>query len=176
MACKQGIRKNIDAAKIRYAKQKEYDPYRELWTSLVRRFYENDSGLSGLTEHEGYYFSVGILDGEIYNGGFDQFFYNSSGDLYDAAERGLAFLEANCSLRLLRQARDILFSTTPYIFETGPRRAYLLTRNGRDAKGKDKINQALDAIDKEYYKDTDKLQTRLKTLAIDQHLIDPYKK
>jgi len=37
MACKQGIRASMEASRAFYHRQKEYDPYRELWVSLVNR-------------------------------------------------------------------------------------------------------------------------------------------
>ncbi len=69
MACKQGIRQNIEAAKRYYEQQRQYDPFRELWKSLVHRVYHTDAGYQGLNEAERLYYSVGILDGEVYNGG-----------------------------------------------------------------------------------------------------------
>ena len=72
MACKQGIRNDITAARVFHAKMKAYDPYRELWKSLVDRS-SKDVRLAGWSSPEKAYFSVCLLEGEIYNGGFDQY-------------------------------------------------------------------------------------------------------
>lgn len=85
MPCKHGNRENIDKSKEYYKKQKEYDLFRELWHSLVNRVYATDDeeeGFNALTEDEKIYFAVGVLDGEVYNGGMLQFFSNSSGSLF----------------------------------------------------------------------------------------------
>ena len=49
-----------------------YDPFRDLWHSLVNRDYKSAEGYSGLNPDERTYFSVGLLDGEVYNGGMHQ--------------------------------------------------------------------------------------------------------
>jgi hypothetical protein len=79
MACKQGIRKSMDASRDYYESLKSYDPFRELWKSLVERS-SLDRSLVNFSVKEQRYFAVSLLDGEVYNGGFDQFFSNSSGN------------------------------------------------------------------------------------------------
>jgi Domain of unknown function (DUF4375) len=58
-------------------------------------------GFGGLPRQEKLYFSVCILDGEVYNGGFHQFFFNYSGEHYHEAFFGLAELGAFHSRELL---------------------------------------------------------------------------
>ncbi len=86
MPCKTGTRKSIEAAKVRITEQREReisDPFRILWRELVRRVHQNELGFDGLSEPEKLYFSVGLLDGELYNGGFYQYFFNHSGSYYE---------------------------------------------------------------------------------------------
>lgn len=50
MACKQGIRQEIDAGKKYWEQQRKYDPFRELWKSLVHRVYQGGEVLTGAEE------------------------------------------------------------------------------------------------------------------------------
>lgn len=109
MPCKQGIRQEIEAGKKYWEQQRKYDPFRELWKSLVHRVYHTDSGYQGLSATERLYYSVGVLDGEVYNGGMHQFFSNTSGGIFQDVVDGLLELRAQEALKLLLRARDILF-------------------------------------------------------------------
>src|SRR5215510_3585447 len=82
MACKQGIRKSIEASKVYYQQQRQPDPFRDHWTALVHRVHNAPDGFYRLSEHEQTYYLVCMLQGEVYNGGVVQFFDNSSGDFY----------------------------------------------------------------------------------------------
>lgn len=59
--------------------------------------------------HEKQYFAVSLLAGEIYNGGFDQYFHNSSGDYYNDAEQGLARMGKGNLVHLLQAAGKVAF-------------------------------------------------------------------
>lgn len=63
MACKKGIRKDLENAKRYYAKQKEYDPYRELWSSLAKRNHKTEAGYEGFSADERLYFSATLVGG-----------------------------------------------------------------------------------------------------------------
>src|SRR5258708_36632336 len=82
MACKQGIRQNIEAAKVYYRQQRLPDPFRDHWTALVRRVHNMPDGFNYLSPLEQTYYSVSILVGEAYNGGVPQFFSKSSGSIF----------------------------------------------------------------------------------------------
>ncbi|HEY1120131.1 MAG TPA: DUF4375 domain-containing protein [Haloferula sp.] len=109
MACKKGFRKDIESSKQFYAEQRKYDPVRELWLSLVRRVSKTEQGFNGLSRDERLYFAVSCLNGEIYNGGFHQFFAGNAGEFYAVVVDGLTELGATHSLVLLREAADLLF-------------------------------------------------------------------
>jgi len=108
MACKQGIRESIEQSKEFYRKQKEYDPFKELWMHIVKKAHAEENGFDNLTKEEKLYYSVNILDGEVYNGGMEQFFSNSSGELYREVIEGIKIIKAGNALLLLRQAAKIL--------------------------------------------------------------------
>src|SRR6185369_14940424 len=91
MPCKDGRREAIDARKREIRREREWelaDPFRRLWLDLVRAT-ETTAGFAGLSEVEKQYFAVGLLELEVYNGGFDQYFFNSSGSFYRYAVLGL---------------------------------------------------------------------------------------
>jgi hypothetical protein len=170
MPCKQGNRENLEASKRYYEKQKEYDPDRELWTALVNRVHKTEKGISGLSREEKVYFSTSVLDGEIYNGGFEQYFWNSSGDMIHHAIDGLEIIGAHRALDLLMQAKGIVFGDLEPIVECGPRREYL---HQKDSK---LLHVLLDPLDREYWKNSDGVSDRLSRFAEAHKLIDPFKK
>lgn len=113
MACKQGIRKNIENSKAYYAKLKEPDPERDYWTQLVHRIYKTPEGYTGLSYPENVYYLGCVLQGEVYNGGFHQFFTNSSGDQYAETLDALEELGAYESRRLLTLVTELFFPFDP---------------------------------------------------------------
>ncbi len=80
MACNQGIRESIEQSKEFYRKQKEYDPFKEIWMHRVKKAHAEENDFDNLTKEKKLYYSVDILDGEVYNDGMEQFFSNSSGE------------------------------------------------------------------------------------------------
>jgi hypothetical protein len=175
MACKQGIRQSIEDSKEFYRKQKEYDPFGELWTHLVKKAHAKENGFESLTKEEKLYFSVCIFDGEVYNGGMEQFFSNSSGELYAEVVEGLTKLKATNSLSLLRQAADILFG------EVEPPKDRLERWNAmkqypEDDEPKPEWAVELDKLAKQYNEDPDNLSDLLTNYAEIRGLVQPFKK
>jgi hypothetical protein len=168
MPCKQGNRENIEASKEFYRKQKEYDPYRELWNSLVDRAYKDDKGYENLTENEKIYFYIGILDGEVYNGGMHQYFSNSSGELYQETLEYLNTINAQATLALLKKAKNILFGSKPVPKEQSERNKLIIHEN--------EWGEDLDLIDEEYYKDIDNIGDKMNQFAVDTGIIKPFLK
>lgn len=72
------------------------------WKILERRW--GELGFEGLTTEEREVISLFWLEGETMNGGLDQFFHNSSGDLAPHAISGLKRIGAHKSLALLESA------------------------------------------------------------------------
>src|SRR5262245_26049747 len=87
MPCKQGTRKTIDNARLQYAERKKAEanpsPETKHWRWLVRQV--RDGGFDGLSPENQLYFAVCLLEGEIYNGGFEQYFHNSSANYFAQA-------------------------------------------------------------------------------------------
>lgn len=125
MPCKNGYRKNIEDAKAYYTREKELDktcPFRALWRELVERVHHTELGFQGLTEEEKIYWSVNILVGEVNNGGFMQFFDNSSGDYFNYVEKGLIEFDAIKTLKIVYEAKKVIFGEKSVPVNTALRR------------------------------------------------------
>lgn len=175
MACKQGIRKSIDASRAYYESLKVYDPTRELWNSLVKRS-SLDASLANLSAHEQKYFAVLLLEGEVYNGGFDQFFSNSSGDYYYIAVDGLTELGALSSLRLAREAADAIFGKRGPPVDRAERWRIMNGKTRRLSEVLTRYRQSsrLERLDEQFWEDPDQLADRLSVYAEQHNLIAPF--
>ena len=165
MACKQGIRQNIEKSKEQYKKQKEHDPIRELWLSLVERVDKGPDGFAGLSVDEKLYFAVRLLDGEVYNGGFEQFFHNSSGEYFDEAARGLKLLEAESTLSVFLQATKILFGDSTPSKDRGARWEQMKSLPDSPVDQVPDWYVELESLDQQYCKDPDNLDEKLDEFA-----------
>ena len=175
MACKQGIRQSMEASRAYYQQLKLYDPHRELWKSLVTRS-SIDPQLQTWTPAERVYFCVSMLEGEIYNGGIHQFFWNSSGNYYNDAHAGLRELNAENCLVILQDAADLIFNgNEPPVNQVERQEAMDLVENwaissGRESEWWEKLN----VIDKKFYEDPDKLVALLQAYAETRGLVSPF--
>ena len=166
MPCKNGIRNSIEESKEYYARERELDktcPFRALWSDLVDRVYKTDTGFDSLTDSEKLYYAVSVLSGEVYNGGFVQYFDNSSGEHYLIAEKGLKTLNATNSLNFLQQAKRASFGNKPVPVDRAER--YQIIRNA----GADDV---LNNLDNEFYKDLDGLDSKLEEFAVKMKLVE----
>ena len=165
MACKRGIRQNLEASKERYKKQKEHDPIRELWLSLVDRVHKGPEGFAGLTVDEQLYFAVGVLDGEVYNGGFEQFFHNSSGEYFDEAIKGLNLLGAESALLLFQRATGLLFGDGSPSKNRGVRWEQMRSLPDGVTDQLPDWYIELETLDQQYCRDPDNLSAKLEAFA-----------
>ncbi|MFS0827096.1 DMP19 family protein [Pseudomonas phoenicis] len=167
MPCKGGYRENIEAGKRRAEAHRQYlaSPQALYWNALVNRVYHTTAGFTGLRLIEQRYYAVCVLQGEVHNGGFDQYFGNSSGDHYAQACAGLLELGATQTLALLEEAKRVLFGAEPVPSEQDARQlnmpSYADERNLE-------CESALDALDTQFYQDTEQLHERLLRYA-DEH-------
>ena len=175
MACKQGIRASMEASRAYYQRLKEYDPYRELWVSLVERS-SPDRDLTGWTEQEKRYFAASLLEGEIYNGGFDQYFSNTSGGYYSIAIDALEEIEAFRSLEIVQKASSILFGKRlpPENQEDRWRIMYANTRKLSEFLTSRRRATELERLDKQFWGDPDRLNDRLMAYAEKHELVTPF--
>ncbi|HFD32883.1 MAG TPA: DUF4375 domain-containing protein [Gammaproteobacteria bacterium] len=165
MPCKNGYRESIEKSKTYYAKERELDkscPFRALWRELVRKVYDEPNGFDKLSEEEKQYFAVGVLDGEVHNGGIIQFFDNSSGEYYRYAELGLVRIGAKKSLHILRKAKETTFGG-----DAVPKEQEKRWRYTRDKE----VEKALERLDTEYYESQDEIGEMLEAFALESGLI-----
>ena len=173
MPCKGGYRQRIEEGKRRREADKLYreSPAWKHWLHIVGKVTPAD-GFSKLTVPEQRFFAVRVLVGEVYNGGFDQYFFNSAADCYPSAVEGLLELGASHSLRLLRKAKEAVFGDDRLILETEKRRMLLQMKAQADSAKQ--IQVALDQLDRDFWTDPDKLDELLEKYANDHRLRDGF--
>jgi len=98
------------------------DPYFALNERLILQVYHPDVGFDRFTEDEKAIFTIRELVNEVLNGGFHQYFYNSSGVRHAAVEAALERLNEPEALGLLRRARQALFAGVEIPEDTAERR------------------------------------------------------
>ena len=162
MPCKAGTRDALEASKRRMQEERDReltDPLRRFWRNLVHRVHDTAGGFAGLSEAEKQYFAVSLLDGEVCNGGFEQYFFNSSGTYYSYALLGLKSMGADQVLTLLLRAKHVLFAFDDVPEDTERRRATLRK------KISDSQAQLLEQLDELYYGGPDGLRLRCEAFA-----------
>lgn len=129
--CKKGYRESVNSAKSlekeRERKRKEWEssPSGVYLTNISNIAYSSETGFFDLSESDQKYLAVCLLDGEVNNGGFHQFFFNSPGGYYSAAVAGLIEIGAMKSALLLKEAKELLFGQAPVPADTISRRSIL---------------------------------------------------
>jgi hypothetical protein len=171
MACKQGIRNDIEASRAYYERLKAYDPARELWKSLVER--SSDGTLAQLSTEEQRYFAVSLLESEVYNGGLDQFFSNSSGDFYHLAIEGMNEIGASSALAIAGQAAEIVFGSSVPPLEREERLRLMNSQLSQLSEVSARFRQSsrLESLDKQFCEDADHLSDRLMAYAEEKGLL-----
>jgi hypothetical protein len=134
--------------------------------------------LENFSEPERRYFAATLLKGEVYNGGFDQFFSNSSGDYYCTAVDALEEIGALASLNLVREASNLIFGKRGPPVDRAERWQIMGGKTGRLAELLKRYRRAsrLERLDKQFWEDPDQLEDRLIAYAEQQGLIDPFLK
>lgn len=76
----------------------------EPWRRIIYKAYHTDTGIAGLDQDEYDYYVLNSLCGEVYNGGLEQYFGNSSGNEYDGL---MAALQRYGHTELLKRIQGI---------------------------------------------------------------------
>ena len=174
MPCKGGYRDSLEARKREIHAEREADRtdrYRRLWLSLVQQVHYSPDGFDGLSHPQELYFAIGCLEGDVYNGGFHQYFFNSSGSYYAYAEEGLIAIGASQTLELLQNAKHVLFASDAMPVKITDRRKALqdlLKTQSETAKS----SQELDDLDSRYWRDAESIDARMKVFARDHGLLN----
>jgi hypothetical protein len=116
-------------------------------------------GFDRLTQPQQTVYALSILDAEVCNGGFSQYFVNSSGNQASEALRGLELVGAKQTLKIVREAFQQFGPNGP------PRdRQQRASQLAALTKTQD---AALDRLNSEYYKSPDRLKIKLLLFAIE---------
>ena len=109
--CAMGYRESLEQGRLFNEEQKrrENDPDVVFWRSLCNRVDNPALGFNSLPGPEKLYFAVSLLEGDIYNGGFDQYFTNSYADYFDYALRGLENMGDKRGFEITLKAKRLLF-------------------------------------------------------------------
>ena len=107
----------------------------------------DDKGLANVKPAFQVYYCVQVLDGEVGNGGFSQYFANSSGDHAAIAVKSLVEIGAHPTANIVSRALRVFGTDGPSSDQET--RAYQL------AKLTDADFETLDGLNREYYKATD---------------------
>jgi len=129
--------------------------------SLVERVCQSPDGFETLAETEKLYYALTLLQHEVNNGGFHQFFFNSSGSYYDLIENGLATFDEPQTRELWHRAKEIVFAEMPVPVDMEVRRERL-----RECAPSD-----LDELDQRFYSMPDTLTPKLKSFARERGLV-----
>lgn len=158
----------MEASKAAAQRERELDvtdPFRIYWRNLVERVHSSSTETTQLSDVEQQYWAVGCLSGEVYNGGFEQYFHNSSGATYTAAIDGLQAMDATTSLVLLQKAKQMIFGFGEVPLDSYTRRKVIAAAEGAA------LQQRLDQLDRQFWTDPDELAVRSEAFAVTHGLV-----
>lgn len=154
--CVRGNKLTIEERTERHRKQREQErahyesPEYKYWVGIVRRVHDDPNGYETLSHGDRLYYLLNVLSGEVHNGGFDQFFSNSSGNRYAETLAALTELGAETSLQLLVAAKQVLFDGGDVPINQRERFEMMVTSSPEKA-GYESACLALDQLDKCFY-------------------------
>jgi hypothetical protein len=171
--CSNGTRTSIEEGRRRNLEQRELNknpsPPSIYWSTLIDRVHNTEGGFEALPDVEKKYFAACCLEGELYNGGFDQFFSNSAGSYYEHALAALSEMGATESMQLLMRAKQVLFDFSAVPTDTSNRRAFLRNNSSRSRDAR------LDELDRLFRAYPDSLLERIEKFAMAHKLYEPHK-
>jgi|SRR5579862_3769950 len=137
------------------------NPFFVLYSSLIDQVCNSPGGFEALPEAERVYYALTLFQNEVNNGGFHQFFFNSSGSYYELIENGLISFDEPQTLELLHRAKQTVFPEIPVPVEIEERRESM----------KDCEPSKLDELDQQFYRLPDSLSPKLQTFAREKGLV-----
>lgn len=154
--CAKGYRKQLEESQNNYREDKKYRDSEEYayWVNLSQKV-SSVADLKKLTFEEQLYFVINVLIGEVFNGGFEQYFYNSSGAYYAETLQALKELKAFKSLELLESAKVTLFGSLDVPSDQGLRFAILKSKENLE-------NIELNRADKVFWELPDHLDQKIR--------------
>jgi hypothetical protein len=119
-------------------------------------------GFHSLSDPEKLFFAAGLVELEVNNGGFEQYFFNSSAQYYDYALQALREMDAESTILLLDRAKQSLFPSGEMPLDTGARRELMAARSEPSSE--------IEELDTSFFTDPDGLNARLRGFADKHHL------
>lgn len=142
------------------------NPFFVLYSSLIARVCNSPEGFRSLSEAEQLYYALTLFQNEINNGGFHQFFFNSSGSYYEVIEGGLVTFDEPKMLELLHRAKQSLFPEIAVPVDTSARR-----ERSSISDPTDDLMAEVDKLDQEFYRHPDTLSPKLEAFARQRRLV-----
>ena len=144
--------------------------HNQLWLDLSSRFDDPETGFGSFSNAEALYWCIRNLEREVYRGGLEMFFFNSSGELFEETVASLKQIGATKSADIL-----VLFAHKLFVGESPPRDTTLrraAMNSYDDLKSFENEGQPefLRRLDEEYCEDPDKIEERLHDYAAKQGL------
>lgn len=168
--CVRGNTLTIEQRNEQHRKQRDEErarlesPQYKYWASLVKRVYATSNGFESLSHGDRLYYLVNVLTGEVHNGGFDQFFSNSSGDRYIDTVSTLLELGERTALHLLREAKKVLFGQGHVPTDGVVRFSQMATSSDQHPRYESAC-RALDELDQRFYASAASIDALLKRIA-----------
>ena len=170
LPCVRGNHLSIEERRAQHKGQRDVEqarlesPEYQYWCALIDRVHKTKTGFGSLPHGDRLYYLVNVLCGEVHNGGFDQFFSNSSGNRYAETKAALFEAGAPASLSLLQQAKRALFGDDDFPVDRMTR--CKLMRTSSEAHLDFKLaSSTLDELDRKFYNDPDNLGDVLEQIA-----------
>ena len=175
MPCTRGNQLTIEQRNEQRRREREAErawresPEARYWSALVDRVYKQPGGFGALPRGDQLYYLVNVLSGEVHNGGFDQFFSNSSGDRYYETVQALVELGDQAALSLLQEAKSALFGEKDVPPDRVARFGLMRTAT-EDHPLYAATVLALDELDRRFYANAESIASLLERVAADHDL------
>ena len=170
MPCKRGIRKQMIEDQKRAEEAKLHvDPFRVYWKSLVDQVYKFD-GFEALSHQEKVFWCAHQISAEVLNGGWYQYFYNSSGAHFAFSLVALQEIGATKTIPLLTQAKRILFGRSDVPEDSLSRRLAMPPLPEEDSQTEPDWSVELSKLDSRFYEDPSEIDTMLVRYAAENSL------
>lgn len=175
MPCVRGNQLSIEQRKEQRRQALEAErarlesPAYKYWHTLVGRVYEQPRGFEALSHGDQLYYLINVLSGEVHNGGFDQFFSNSSGNRYAETVAALVEVDAQATLALLLEAKSTIFIDADVPVDR-VLRYELMPTSAEEHPDYEAVSAALDDLDDRFYEDPDNLGEVLARIASSHNL------
>lgn len=171
MPCKGGYRASIEAR--RHGRARDHaiatSPQAQLWAALLHQVRQEAAGIQGLSHPQQLYYASSMLLGAVLRGGMQHYFGGVATEHYKLAQDGLMAMGATRALRLLLDARQLLFGAG---LPNETARHERLYRRPLFAENEARSAMRLNALNAEFNRLAPDLERRLSAYARQHGLLD----